>query len=69
MYLKNAVRWIVAQIHIIAMFAADSPETTRYNGYLRRDLSMAESWFAWWRGEDSGNKYFNLRMYWQKGYK
>ena len=64
MYWKNAFRWIVAQIHIIALFAADSPE--HYNGYLRRGLSKAESWL---RGDDSGNKYFNLRMYWQKGYK
>lgn len=71
MYWKNAIKWLVAQIHVVIIFAAcnvlaDSPEATREKSYLRRGLGMAESWL---KAEESGDKYFNLRLHWEKGYR
>jgi hypothetical protein len=70
--MKNATNWVVAQIHVIAIFAAcraafaeESSEPTRGKSHLRRGLGMADSWLR----SDDEEKYFNLRLYWEKGYR
>ena len=70
MYWKNAIKWLVAQINLSIILSAcyvlAEDSGTRENGYLRRGLGMADSWF---RSEESGDKYFNLRLHWEKGYR
>jgi hypothetical protein len=84
MYWKSAVNWLVTQIHLIVIvtacrvFATESSEPTREMSYLRTGLGMADSWFNTKQEtpgdqllpqSSSGDGYFNLRLYWEKGYK
>ena len=68
---RIATNWLVAQVQVIVIFvvchayASDTSKQNRDN-YLRRGLGMADSWM---RAEESGEKYFNLRLHWEKGYR